>query len=475
LDILRKRTWLAIFALCFIYWVYLIFHTKMAVIFDASEYESAGRLIYQNGWIDFFKTGPHREPLYPALIAFSMGWANFFSTDYQIILKVFQVALLLFTQSLLFLLLRKLKLREGVNMVAVLYYGISPALINATFSLFGEIIVFPWVVAVVLLSDSLWSDIGQKGKHGFFLAKAVLLGACFSLLVFGRGIFLYVFSFFMLPFCLWVFLALYKRRGLILLRLLLLLSAASLTFYSLSAQIKVMNLRYNGEYGLGASRLDILLGSAYKRSQPVNWRIVASHIASIPGNGVCRMFFSQQECDYADWYGSDQFRVTEVARRIEAIPKARRGQEILILTAGKITGHPFQFCFFSVVEALKMPFWESTQIAYVTYPEFLTKVYDNPLIRFGLRFFFGLVSAFSFIFVTFKLWRKRGECFMAKEGQRDTSLLFFVWLMITAYTLSYSSCYVVTRYALPIVSMFVICICFTVNEIIKPGKLNRRG
>ena len=453
INIFRKKTWLLIFAFCFTYWAYLIPHTRMIIANDAIDFESSGRLIYQSGWLEFFRTGPHREPLYSALVALSMAWANFLSIDYQLILKIFQLMLLFSTQILLIVLLRKLSVRDGVIKAAVFYFGISPAVINAAFSVYYEIMVFPFVVAAVLIAGSLWSDIHLKRNYGPILWKTILFGVCFGLLALGRGVFQAVFYFFILPFCIFALWALFSRRGFILRRALIFIFAAVIIFYSSVSYVKTMNLRYNGERVLSKNHLFIFLASAYKRSQPISPRIIASNIASIPGTGVCRLFFSQQECEYADWYGMLRFS-PEVSQKLGAIPKDRQESEVIRLVAGKVIDHPFQYIFFSIVEALKMPFWESTQNGYVNYPEFLTKFYNHPFVRFGSRLFAGLMTIAAFIFVTFDLWRMRRQHF---------NPLFFVWLMIAAYIFCYSSCCVLTRYTLPIASMYIVCISVAID------------
>ena len=73
-----QKMFLLIFLVCFIYWGYLIFASSMVVQFDAISYEELGRMIYKEGWKAFFATGPHREPLYPLLVAFSMKIGDLF-------------------------------------------------------------------------------------------------------------------------------------------------------------------------------------------------------------------------------------------------------------------------------------------------------------------------------------------------------------------------------------------------------------
>lgn len=466
-GIIRKKSWLLIFFLCFIYWAWLIPHTKMIIIFDSIHYVDLGRLIYQDGWVKFFQTGPHRELLYPALVALSMAWADLLSLDYQLILKVFQVLLLFSTQILSIALLRRLNLNEGIIKAAVIYFGISPAMINAAFSIYYEIIVFPFVVAVVLLAGYAWSDIFQKNGYWPILKKSILFGACFSLLAFGREIFQYIYYFFIGIFCILLVYSFFRNKNDVFRRSLVFVSAAFIVFYSFVSCVKATSFRYNGERVLSGSRLDYLLASAYKRSQPLTARFAAANIALIPGTGVCRMFFSQKECDYADWYGMNHFRVIVLGDIMSRIPKERRGRELVLLSIGQAIAHPAQYVFFSCVESLKMPFWESTKIGFVEYPEFLAGIYDNLLVRLGLRLLAGLITIAGLIFTTFFLWRKRDRLLRLEEDQPSIAALFFAWWMIAAYTIIYSTCYVVTRYALPIASLYIMCISFTINALLK--------
>jgi hypothetical protein len=147
-----------------------------------------------------------------------------------------------------------------------------------------------------------------------------------------------------------------------------------------------------------------------------------------------------------------------VAQKMATVSQNRQMRESIRLTAKKIIEHPFQYIFFSITEALKMPFWESTQIGFVDYPKPLAKFYSHALVRLGLRLLCGVMTISAFIFVTISLCRER---------LRHFSLLLPVWLMMTGYTFFYSLCYVVTRFALPIVSMYIICISFTADAMIR--------
>jgi len=54
------------FLISVIYWIYLVLNTRMIIEYDAIAYESLGKMLAQQGWVEFFRSGPHREPFYPA-------------------------------------------------------------------------------------------------------------------------------------------------------------------------------------------------------------------------------------------------------------------------------------------------------------------------------------------------------------------------------------------------------------------------
>ena len=87
-----------VFLTTFLYWIYLVFTSRMTIAFDAIDYESLGKMLAEKGWIEFFRTGPHREPFYPALIAVCMRLGNFFGLSYQLIQVLIQFLILFLTQ-----------------------------------------------------------------------------------------------------------------------------------------------------------------------------------------------------------------------------------------------------------------------------------------------------------------------------------------------------------------------------------------
>jgi len=86
-----KNAVLVVFLICLAYWGYLVFFSSMQISQDAIGYKNLGSLIYHEGWQEFYRTGPHYEPLYPFTISLSMGLADKLSVSYQLVQKLFQV------------------------------------------------------------------------------------------------------------------------------------------------------------------------------------------------------------------------------------------------------------------------------------------------------------------------------------------------------------------------------------------------
>jgi len=121
---------IAVFLLSFGYWIYLAFTTQMIIEFDAFGFDQVGTLVYKSGWIEYFKTGPNREPLYPFLITLSKHIGAFFSLPYLYVQTAMQMGLLLATQIFTYRLLTKMNINVIISSCTLFYVGFSPALVK---------------------------------------------------------------------------------------------------------------------------------------------------------------------------------------------------------------------------------------------------------------------------------------------------------------------------------------------------------
>ncbi len=438
--------------LCIAYWVYLIIFSQMAISCDAIGYERLGSIIYKGGWIEYLKTGPHREPLYPLIVAVSMKIAGIFSVPYYYVQKTIQVLILLSTQLLALLLLTKLQLNKALRVLVILYIGFSPALVNSAFSLFSEIIVLPFVLGIILMSVFLWRNI-QKMSY----IRIVFWGLIFALLflgvTFARGIFRYMFIIFLIPYIFMIFRFLKAKDRKSLIRIGLYIVVALAVFNGLFVSYKWLNLKHNGNFEFTTRYGSLLYGNAAKRAEKLTFRMLLAHIAYIPGEGVAQKFFTPEEVEYCGFQRADYLR---------GHVKGLTNQESIALAWQKFLERPFQYILFMGIESTHIFFWESTQIGFVEYPAGLQRLFDFTPFKNSLRLIMSLLTIIAFIWIVVKVLKMRRMLFDTESHESELyQIKFFMVLLIASYAGLYSFFSVLTRYALPLAPLYLLIIaCF---------------
>jgi len=461
---MKCKALFTVFLVCWAYWLYLIFASQMSIKFDAADYEFIGSIIHQKGWIEFFKTGPHREPLYPLAIAVSMKIADSLSISHYTVQKVIQVLILFATQLLALGLLRRLKIRESVQWVTLLYMGFSPAIVNSTFSLFGEIITYPFVLIIVLLSVLSWRAVFIE-RLGRVVQLAVLTAGIFILATFGKGVFQYIF---------WAYLSLFGglflyglvKRDIILLKHAAIYILLAFMIFSIPiGMFKSANKKYNSNYAFTNRFADLLFGNAVKRTKELPPKMILAHIASIPGAGVCRLFFTGEECLYCEFQTADYYRGTLLGELKTGIPPEKITGETISFAIKKAAERPFQYLLLSTIESLRMPFWESAHLGNVVYPVWLQRIYDWGVFKNSLRLLMSLATYLSLFFLLVFLIKNRRQLVDFKSANSErVQIGFFVFFLVFVYTALHSLFSIVTRYALPISFLYLLGIAFFVEQ-----------
>ena len=163
---------------------------------------------------------------------------------------------------------------------------------------------------------------------------------------------------------------------------------------------------------------------------------------------VCNSIFGPRDCEYWSFRKSDKFglfKTRELALR--HLSSDQINSILLQASAGKALHHPFQYTLLTFVEGLKMFFWESTQVGFVGYPDWLQKIYDTRLFNNALRF---LVSIASF-WAVLRLW---GRLIRSPVP----SIEFSIGVLVFLYILFFSFFFILTRYGLPIAPLYLIAI-----------------
>ncbi|MBF0384961.1 MAG: hypothetical protein HQL27_03725 [Candidatus Omnitrophica bacterium] len=452
------------FFLCIVYWVYLIFNTEMPVVFDSLDYEALGKMIANEGWVQYFKTGPNREPLYPFLISISVRLAAIFKAgSYQPILKMIQISFLFVTQILLLTILRRLKVRETIILATVLYFGFSPSLLNASLSLFSEIASFPFALCLILSLNFAWKAAQGRG-YAKVISAAILTALFFLAASFGKAIFIYVFYSIIFVFILRFLYSIKDRDYAIAKKTIVFTITAFVLFQLTLVSYKLMNKKYNGYYEFTSRSYELLFGNSSKRVKPETLSKILPHLAIIPGQGFCQKFFSQEDCWYADFQKVDAIRGVELAVPLAGVDPFEAPKRTLSLALEKVFSNPGQYILFTFLENFKMPFWESTQIGFVTYPSWLDKIYKKAIFKDLLRLIVSTLTIISFFHLFFYLARNLGRLFNPSERDEVLSCKFFIFFIILAFTALYSLFSIITRYALPIASLYLITIAIFIER-----------
>ncbi|MDD4893924.1 MAG: hypothetical protein PHW54_01240, partial [Candidatus Omnitrophica bacterium] len=283
-----------------LYWTYLVFTSKMAISADASGYEELGRLLQQHGLMSYFVGGPNREPLFPLSISFSMTLANLWNGSYQYVQKFLHLLIILWSQVIMFILMRRLKISPVVMAGTLLYFGLSPAVVNSGMSLFSEILSYPFVLLIVLFAVQAYQEEGSGlGRMSLLAVSCALsvLGFIFVKATFEVGYVIYFLPFCILAIVFWM--KGNKRRGVLLIAFyigVVAIVAGACHIY------KKANATVNGQYSITDSTRGprAVYGNAVRRTEPVFEDKVALALASVPGQGSCRKFFTEEACE--SWF-----------------------------------------------------------------------------------------------------------------------------------------------------------------------------
>jgi len=453
---------LTAFLLSAIYWFYLLISSQIIIVYDAVEYESLGRLLCDHGFREFFITGPHREPLYPLLISLAMKISHYSGLRWDSILKIMQCLCLLNTQILLCWVLKKLKINRVLIAFFVLYIGISPSLVNATFSLFSEIASIFWPLAIVALSALTWSN-ADTLKRGQCLGLAIATAFLFICLTFVKAIFEPVSFIFMSIFWFRLIQAGIKKNTVLFNNLLCFILSFSFIYYGAINSYKLVNKFTNHEFTMTTRGPVIFYSNAQKRAQSIDWKKFPAYALTIPGNEFCVSAFDSASCDYWGFRNIDliaEKKVNELGH--QGFQKEGLNQQLFKSGLERIQEHPFSYMFFTLLEGSKFLFWESTHIGFVLYPQWLQNIFDTLWLANGLTLFIGGLMLLAVFFALRQIYRHRRE----KPNEESAIILFCLW-MTFACIVPLSMTLILKRYFLTLAALFLILIAYCIDKTLK--------
>ena len=456
------------FCLPILYWIFLFFSTKMVLECDSLNYQYIGSLLYNQGWTEYFKTGPNREPFYPLLVSLSMLVSDVLPISFSAAQKLLQINFLFLTQLLSFIVLKKLHIRSTYTAATIFYIGISPALVNSAFSLYSEIATYPFVLVAVLLSARSWLNLHAKVQKNTILL-GLLLGLSSLMITFIKGIFELVILLYLFPF---VFLALkscVKKNRVRFARSMIFLLAFAIAYYLPLNSYKFANKQYNGSFTLTNRGPWALHGNIARRSGTEALKRIPAAFAYLPGEGFCNAIFSRDSCEF--WSASQSDRLGKekfLKLRENGLSRKETEQALLRLSVQNLFQNPFQQTLFMILESFKMFFWETTKLGFVSYPRWMIKLFYFTPFKNSLRLFVFILTFFAF-FLSWKFtWRKKDVLFSHTDKAREQDiLLFFMLWFVSSYVIFHSLFFVLTRYALPVAPLYLILIAFSLQSTFK--------
>lgn len=452
------------FLLTLVYWIFLIPNSSMEIKHDALGYEQLGTMIAEDGWIEYFKTGPNREPFYPFTVAVSINIGNTFNIPYTACQKVIHLILFLITQILAFKICSALKIHRSITITCLSYMAISPAIVNSGMSLFSEIAAMPFILLVVIsahkaLDAILKPNLKTSSQFG------VICGLTLAMSAFCKGIFQYVFLLFAFALMCFVIHCILQRKTQTFKAAIITFVLFAISFQAPIIAFKTMNKVHNGHYEFSNRYADFLFGNIYKRAQPFSKNLWLAHISSVPSEKICRKFFTEEECYYTEFHTADYYSKLYVAPFTFDIPEENKNAEVLQLTKNLfISTFPQQITLWAI-ESVKMSFWESTLIGFVTYPKSLQKLFNFTPFKYFIRLLLSVLSFTALLYLPYYVYSRKHLLFEQNARGEIFRITLIVFILLYIYTGLYALYPILTRYALPVAPVFLIAIAFFLNQL----------
>ena len=456
------------FALSILYWTYLFFTARTEIVFDAVGYEDIGRTIYQNGWVRYFEMGPTREPLYPFLISISMRISDIFSISYLHIQRFIQIIILLITQALTLKLLKKLEINDKIIALTILYIGVSPALVSSTFSLFSEIATYPLILGIIYTATKAWRSILREKSCLKLISLGLSTGVLFILITSVKSIFEFLLPLLLLPYLFLIIYSFTQKNKKLAINSIVYVLVAFLSLASFLHVFKSMNQKYNGNYAFTSRGAWMLYGTVHRRMIEMTPRKILTALSMVPGDGVCKAIFEKEECIHWTSLKTDEIGMKKFGELTAAgIPPNQINSELMDLSKKKILSNPIQYGFFHLVEGGRMFFWESTQIGFVRYPEWLTRLFIFTPFKNGIRLIIGCLTIISFVYLLLFVFQNKNLLLNVKDKTSEKlQFYFFILLIIISFIQLYSFFCILTRYSFPIVPLYILGINFFLQRIL---------
>ncbi len=457
---LSKLPWISFaFILTGLYWAYLFCTTQMIIAADSIGYEELGQLLQKGNFLDYFKTGPNREPLYPLIISLSMSLGDLFSVPYQTIQKFIQLLALFSSQWLLFILLTHLRIHRYIIAGIILYFGFSPVIVNSAFSLYSENITFPILLALILLSAKTFEGLKSNSSSKTFL-YAILTSLGYLLIIFTKGVYEIIFYLYLIPFISLLIFSFLKKNKCATRNTIITLLTLIVCVQGVVVSYKLMNKKYSQVYSLTDRGPWALYASCARRALPLSTNKFLALVAlNFNGPHFCFDHFGEETCSF---WGHSHLDELGSQKRIEIsrnFPKDQVDKELIAQAKKKVLAHPFQFSLLMLVDSMNMFTWEPIRIGFAVYPDWLENILDNTLFRYSRRLLITWLSIGAFLTITLFML-KRIPTLLTSESSNTLryTILLFTWLIVFSHVSIHALFMTIARFALPLGPLYLILI-----------------
>jgi hypothetical protein len=153
-----------------------------------------------------------------------------------------------------------------------------------------------------------------------------------------------------------------------------------IVFYIPLLSYKSLNYAFNRHFELTNRSQMALYGNLTRRSSlPLNKENVLSHLSTVPvSHDVCENFFSNSVCAQWSMSASDETFLNRMdSLKLTSLSDYQKTKIIKQETAQALLLNPLLQIVYAIQEGLKMFFWETSQGAFVVYPYWLERLFNN--------------------------------------------------------------------------------------------------
>jgi len=193
----------------------------------------------------------------------------------------------------------------------------------------------------------------------------------------------------------------------------------------------------------------------------------------VPVTIFCSSVFRDEECNSWNFIAQDNFAETKL---IELSLKYKNNNdvndELMSITKNLIITHPIHYTISSLIDSTKMLYWESTRIGYVTYPGWLSTIFNFVPVVIFFRIFPALVTFLGLLLSSIYLLKNRNQLNSSFDhNPPQTIIICSIYLMIIPYIALHSLITPVIRYIFPIAPLYLIIIAFCADSLlIRPNR-----